>query len=258
MAIPKIVHYVWVGPKSIPEEDQRRVDYWRTVLPDWEFRFWNNDTVNYESRYLAQAYSVRAWNRVSDYTRMDALSRFGGVYLDTDIDLHRSLNPLLDNAAFLGFQTGDELPQSMVNGAVFGAEPGHWLPATIRDIFNNTLDGRVNIGDYAGPGLITKVLRDNGLTRYSDEITKVRDVTVYPKRYFYPYSWLETYSPEVVTPDTIAVHRWSETWVVRTPALKTRLRRLWIRQLARFAPEATLRSARLEAKQGSQQTVGSK
>jgi len=256
MAIPKIIHYVWVGPKPLPEEDRRRVEQWRTVLPDWDFRFWNNDTVNFGSRYLAQAYSVRAWNRVSDYTRMDALTRFGGIYLDTDMDLHRPFDPLLDQPAFLGFQMGDERPDVMVNGAVFATEPGHWLPAGIKHVFDTQLDGRTNIGAYAGPGLITKVLRDNGLKGYSDEVVHVRDVAVYPKRYFYPYSWLEEYSPDVVTPDTFAVHRWAETWVPKNPSFGTRLRRLWTRQLAWYLPATALRSARSAARRGSQQAAG--
>ncbi|MGK9164851.1 hypothetical protein KXR53_01055 [Inquilinus limosus] len=256
MAIPKIVHYVWVGPKALPEEDRQRVEQWRGVLPDWEFRFWNNDNVNFGSRYLSQAYSVRAWNRVSDYTRMDALSRFGGVYLDTDMELRRPLDPLLGNAAFLGFQMGDERPDVMVNGAIFGAEPGHWLPATIRDIFDKQLDGHTNIGSFAGPGLITKVLQDNGLRGYSDEGVTVRDVTIYPKRFFYPYSWLEEYSPEVVTPDTFAIHRWAETWVVNDQSLRTRLKRAWMRQLARYLPKTALWSAKMAVRRGSQRATG--
>lgn len=255
MAIPKIIHYVWVGPRPLPEEDRLRVEAWRRAMPDWEFRFWNNDTVNFGSRYLAQAYSVRAWNRVSDYTRMDALTRFGGIYLDTDMDLVRPLDPLLDNTAFLGFQRGDERPDVMVNGAIFGTEPGHWLPSALRDIFDKQLHGGKNIGSFAGPGLITKVLRDHGLRGYSDEIVHVRDVAVYPRRFFYPYSWLEEYSPEVVTPDTIAVHRWAETWVVKNPGYWTRLKRLWTRQMARCMPKTALRNAQIAARRGSQQTA---
>ena len=40
--IPKIIHYVWVGPNSMPEEDRQRVKAWRKFFPNWEFREWNN------------------------------------------------------------------------------------------------------------------------------------------------------------------------------------------------------------------------
>lgn len=159
--IPKTIHYVWVGPKPLPEADRQRVDAWRHMLPDWQIVAWDNDKVDYSSSFVRQAYSVRAWNRVSDYTRMDALARFGGVYLDTDVDLIKSLDPLLSLKAFLGFQTDDmNSITDPVNGAVFGSEPGHWLPTSIRSFFNNELDGRTDIGAFSGPGLISKFLRE--------------------------------------------------------------------------------------------------
>lgn len=251
MTIPKIIHYVWVGPKPFPDEDRRRVEQWRTLLPDWDYRFWNNDNVDFSSPYLSMAYAARAWNRVSDYTRMHALAEMGGVYLDTDVDLIRSLEPLLQHHAFLGCQVGDEQPGEMVNGAIFGARKGHWLPTMIRDKFNQEIDGRADIGSFAGPGLITKTLRDHGLSTYSDDPVLVRDVTIYPKRFFYPYSWTERYSPDVVVPDTYAVHRWAETWVVKSPTFAVRVRRALIKRLARYAPSLALWAAKRAA--GSKQ-----
>src|SRR5664279_4230771 len=153
--IPKIIHYVWVGPNAIPDADRQRIEQWREMLPTWEIRAWGNRDVDFSSPYLRGAFAVRAWNRVSDYTRMDALTRFGGVYLDTDIDLIRPLEPLLDREAFLGFQVGDERPEELVNGAVFGAEPNHWLAASIRSYLNERLDGRTDVKAFTGPGLLT-------------------------------------------------------------------------------------------------------
>jgi hypothetical protein len=242
--IPKIVHYVWVGPDLLPQADSQRIQNWRKMLPDWEFRAWENDNLNFSSVYLRMAYAVRAWNRVSDYTRMDALFRFGGVYLDTDVDLLRSLDSLLDREAFLGFQTDDNRAQDLVNGAVFGARSGHWLPGSIRDYFNKNLDGRDALNSFSGPGLITLLLRQSGLPGYSDEPLNVADITIFPKRYFYPYSWLETYSNDAVTPDTYAVHRWSGTWKSR-PSIRAKIRSVFFNRLARYAPESAFRFSRM-------------
>lgn len=249
--IPKIIHYVWVGPNALPEADRRRIETWRRMLPGWEIRAWGNQDVDYSSPYLRMAYAVRAWNRVSDYTRMDALARYGGVYLDTDVDLIRPLEPFLDRQAFLGFQIGDEMPGEMVNGAVFGARPGHWLPIAIRRYFNERLDGRTDVGSFAGPGLLTQTLREKGLERYSDEPVEIEQVSLYPKRYFYPYSWTETYSDSVITPDTYAVHRWAETWVNKGGAsLPTRLRKKVINRLGRHVPAVALELSRMAAVRG--------
>lgn len=247
--IPSIVHYVWVGPKKIPDEDLQRIEGWRKQLPNWEIRAWGNENVDFSSRYLRQAYSVRAWNRVSDYTRMDALARFGGVYLDVDVDLIKSLDPLLSLEAFAGFQAGDELPEEMVNGAILGAEPNHWLPTSIRRYFNERLDGRANLGSFSGPGLLTQVLRERGLGRYSDSPLDVDGVTLFPKRYFYPYSWKEVYSESVIMEDTYAVHRWAETWVA--PGLRARGRRKLLALASYLAPELSLQLSRLDVRRRS-------
>jgi mannosyltransferase OCH1-like enzyme len=196
----------------MPEEDRQRVKTWHQFFPDWEFREWNNHNIDFSSPYLRGAYDVGAWNRVSDYTRMDALARFGGLYLDTDVDVIRSFEPLLDRTAFLGFQLGDDCPEYMINGAVFGAEAGHWLPLAIRREFNEKLDGREDIGPLSGPGLLTQMLRQKGLSRYFDEAITIDDVTVFPRRYFYPYFMGENYSDVLITPDTYAIHRWAFTW----------------------------------------------
>lgn len=239
-SIPKIIHYVWVGPRELPDGDKRRVEEWRKLLPDWEIRAWGNEEVDHGSRYLQQAYSVKAWNRVSDYTRMDALTRFGGVYLDTDVDILKPFDPLLGNQAFLGFQVSDEkITTSIVNGAVFGARQGHWLPTEIRRRFNEEMDGRADMGAFSGPGLLTKILRERGLTGYADAPIEIDHVTIYPKRFFYPYSWQETFSPDVVTDDTYAVHLWADSWVAKSPSLKSRFKRQSLNALRKYFPGLT-------------------
>jgi hypothetical protein len=237
--IPKILHYIWVGPAPMPEEDKRRVETWRAFFPGWEIRAWNNDDLDFTSSYLRQAYEARAWNRVSDYVRMDALVRFGGVYLDTDVDVLRSFEPLLNADAFLGFQLGDEAPEYLVNGAVFGAVPGHWLPAAIRREFNENMDGRDDVGPDSGPGILTRMLRARGLKSYSDEPIEVDGVVIYPRRYFYPYFMGEDLSDAAVTPDTFAIHRWAFTWNPK-PSLKRRM----LRRLERHAPVLATKIAR--------------
>ena len=144
---------------------------------------------------------------------------------------------------FLGFQTDDNA-QDLVNGAVFGARPGHWLPGSIRDYFNKNLDGRDASGSFSGPGLITLLLRQSGLLGYSNEPLDIADITIFPKRYFYPYSWLETYSNDVVTPDTYTVHRWSATWISR-PSIRAKIRSVFFNRLARYVPELAFRFSRM-------------
>jgi len=217
--IPKTLHYVWVGPNPIPTEDQARIAVWRKMLPGWNFRHWSNEDIDWSNRYLRQSASVMAWNRISDYMRMMALVQDGGVYLDTDVDLVKALDPLLSEEAFVGFQTNEPTNQ-MVNGAIFGAVKGHWLPTEAKKYFDDQLDGRKDVLAFSGPGLLTQLLMKRGLKDPSQDMVKLDGVAIFPTRFFYPYLWTEQYDPGVITPDTYAVHRWAESWVSRRSLAK--------------------------------------
>ncbi len=247
--IPRIIHYVWVGPKPIPDADQQRISNWRKILPDWEFRLWHNDNVDISSRYVRQAYAARAWNRISDYARMDALYKFGGVYLDTDVDLIRPLEPLLSEDAFLGFQLEDEFADDRINGAVLGASIGHWLPAAARRYLNENVDGRDNLGSFSGPGMLTKLLKEKGLGSYTEQKINIENVTIFPKPVFYPYFWLEPYTETVIKPETYTVHRWSASWKTQ-PSFRRRVYRKSIKLLANYAPQLAFRYAFFLSKAG--------
>ena len=209
--IPRILHYVWVGPKPLSNQAEGLIEGWRKIMPDYEIMCWNNDTIDFSSKYLQAAFGVGAWNRVSDYQRMCALVKYGGIYLDTDIEVRKSFDPLLSNSCFLGFQRND-FPRELVNGAILGAEVGHWFIRELKDYFDNKLHGAMDIGAFSGPGLITNVLQEKGLRGYADEPLNIKDITIYPLRYFYPYHWEENFSERCITPDTFSIHLWEDTW----------------------------------------------
>jgi hypothetical protein len=180
--IPKILHYVWVGPRPLSDEAKRLIDGWHALMPDYEIRFWNNDNVDFSLKFLKEASSVGAWSRVSDFVRLVSLLDHGGIYLDSDVELKRSFTPLLDNKCFVGFQRKDN-PSDLVNGAVMGAIKRHWLLEEAKNYLTNKLRGTDNFDPFTGPGVLTHLLRCHGLRAYSDVPIKVKDVTVFPRRY---------------------------------------------------------------------------
>src|ERR1700693_4390406 len=209
--IPRIIHYVWVGPRALSDEAKRRIDGWRMIMPDYQIMEWNNNNINFNVNSLQAAFAVGAWNRVANYQRLCALIEHGGIYLDTDIEVRKRFDPLLHNLCFLGFQRDDAL-HDIVNNAVIGAEKDHWLTRTVQHCLNEQFHGAVEVGSASGPGLVSRILLDNGLGGYVDEPVKVRDITIYPKRYFYPYRWDESFSESCVTPDTFCIHLWEHAW----------------------------------------------
>ena len=149
-------------------------------------------------------------NRVSDFVRLVALLDHGGVYLDTDVEVKKSFDPLLDNECFIGFQRKDVLCD-LVNGS-HRFNKGALANRGSRPVFGKQTRGTDNFDPFTGPGVLTHLLRCHGLRAYSDVPIKVEDVTVFPCRYFYPYRWDEELKAAHITPDTYAVYLWEGTW----------------------------------------------
>jgi hypothetical protein len=214
--IPRVLHYVWVGPGTMPAAHRRYIEGWQALMPDWRIMAWTDAEIDWSVRYLQQAYATRGWNRISNYMRMHALHVHGGFYLDTDVELVRPLDPLCVEQAVLGFQTREPGP-SWVNGAVFGAVSGHPFVQRLLRAFHEEMPGWRRMGDQHGPGLITRLLRDHGLARYEEVPQQVAGVTLMPVDRFYPYHWTESFHPGCITANTFAVHHWEAGWGQHRP-----------------------------------------
>lgn len=120
--IPKIIHYCWFGPAEMPVLVQSCITSWRKHLPDYEFMFWNENNFDLNSiSFTKEAYLAKKYAFVTDYVRVFALEKYGGIYLDTDIEVIKSFNDLLESRAILGFEDGISLT------ALMGCEKHHPL-----------------------------------------------------------------------------------------------------------------------------------
>ena len=110
MSIPKIIHYCWFGGGPISEADRKRMESWKKYCPDYKIIEWNEQ--NFEisaNRYAQQAYEAKKYAFVSDYARLAVVYEYGGIYLDTDVELVRPLDELLELPGFMGFQNNNEV-----------------------------------------------------------------------------------------------------------------------------------------------------
>lgn len=88
MEIPKIIHYCWFGPKPIPELELKCIESWQKFLPEYKLMFWNEETFNIaEHQFAKQAYENKYYAFVSDLVRAHVLFEYGGIYLDTDLEV---------------------------------------------------------------------------------------------------------------------------------------------------------------------------
>ena len=102
--IPKILHWCWYGGGERPASVRRTMASWRRVGEGWEERLWSEENCDLSvNEYVRGAAQAGRWALVSDYFRLTALERFGGVYLDTDVECYRSFDDLLPLRGFLGY-----------------------------------------------------------------------------------------------------------------------------------------------------------
>lgn len=139
--IPQIIHYCWFGGNPLPELEQRCLASWHQNMPDWKYICWNESNFNIAAAplYVRQAYEARKFAFVSDYVRLWALEKFGGLYMDVDFMVYRPFDKLMTQyAAFAGYEGSKRQP---VMQGVIASEPHE---AWITDMLH-TYDTRVFI-----------------------------------------------------------------------------------------------------------------
>ena len=118
--IPKIIHYCWFGGNEIPEHDKKCIESWKKYCPDYKIIRWDESNYDYKKNsYMREAYEAKKWGFVPDYARLDIVYEHGGIYLDTDVELVKNIDELLEHKAYMGFEVGGEFVSP---GLGFGAE----------------------------------------------------------------------------------------------------------------------------------------
>ena len=104
--IPKVIHYCWFGKKELPVKLKKCIDSWSREMSDYQIIKWDESNFDVEStKWTSQAYSEKKYAFVSDYVRLLVLYEYGGIYLDTDVMVKKSLTPFLKYNAFTGFES---------------------------------------------------------------------------------------------------------------------------------------------------------
>lgn len=133
--IPKVIHYCWFGGNPLPYEVKKCIKSWEKMCPDYEIKQWNESNFDISDNTFARvAYENKAWAFVSDYARLKIVFDYGGIYLDTDVELLKSLDHLLDNKCYIGIQQAQSLCQT---GLGFGAEKNSYIVEKMLEKYSN-------------------------------------------------------------------------------------------------------------------------
>lgn len=206
--IPHKIHYCWFGYNKKPKLIQKCIASWKKYLPDWEIIEWNES--NYDitgNEYMEEAYRSKKWAFVVDFARFDILNRYGGIFLDTDVELLKAIpEKILSYEAFTGFESD----KTVNPGLIYASVPGQAMLTKIiseygKKSFGQKIGGRVeNIVD-----IVTGVLKKHGLEE-NNNFQIVEGVAVFPKEYFCCFNH-EIQAVEI-TNDTISIHHYYASW----------------------------------------------
>lgn len=223
LQIPKVIHYCWFGNNPLGEKEHRCLKSWKKYLPDYKIKRWDESNFSLEeSAYASEAYNEQKWAFVSDYARFKILYEYGGIYFDTDVEVIRSLDDLLDYGALMGCESDasncpwEDLEKGdtalTVNpGLILVAPPKMSLYREIVDIYQNRsfykADGSCDLSTVVE--LVTNLLKQYGLKNESG-IQKIRDIYIYPKDYFNPKDfWTGKIE---ITNNTRSIHHFAMSW----------------------------------------------
>ena len=210
--IPKIIHYCWFGGKKLGEQEKKCIDSWKKYLPDYEIKLWNekNYDIN-KNKYIQQAYKEKKYAFVSDYVRFDVLYQFGGIYFDTDVEVIKNLEDIIEQGAFMGREAGIA-KLAVAPGLGIGAEAGNLFYKEVLDYYDSLAfikeDGSYNMVTVVN--YTTNLLLKYGL-KDVNSIQEVRKIKIYPEDFFCPMnSWTKEV---VITENTRTIHHYAASWI---------------------------------------------
>lgn len=207
--IPKVIHYCWFGENPLPQLAQRCIASWRKNCPDYEIKEWNESNFDFNCcTFAKEAYAAQKWAFLSDWARLHIIYNEGGIYLDTDVELIKSLDEMLKNKCFLAEETS-----GYVNtGLGFGAEKYNPIVGKLLQEYLNVHFVKEN-GSYdiiPCPQKNTKPLLELGYKFSGVQVWRIAEVTIYPPEYFCPLNYETGILKK--TSKTISIHLYNASW----------------------------------------------
>lgn len=207
--MPKIIHYCWFGGKPLTPLAVKCIESWKKKFPPYEIKEWNEDNFDvYAIPYIREAYEQKKYAFVSDYARFFILYKYGGIYLDVDVEVINPFQDIIDRGAFMACESNYPLALSVNPGLGCGCEPGN-------EVFRDFLElyATLHFDGQGGTKTIchytTEYFVANGLQN-SNQLQQVKGIWIYPKDYFCPKN------PQTkqcnFTENTRTIHHYAASW----------------------------------------------
>ena len=216
--IPKVIHYCWFGRGPKNELAIKCIESWKTNLPDYEIKEWNEDNFDVNLyRYAKEALENRKFAFVTDVVRLYALYTEGGVYMDTDVEVLKSYDPFLHHQMFSGFETNCNVPTGMM-----AAEKGSiWAKELLEDYHNRRFVMDNGLFDLTtNTTVITNYMLSKGLILNNTYQDFPGLCTMYPSEFFCPKD--HRTGLIICTKNTVCIHHFAGSWIDHSLWDKTR------------------------------------
>jgi mannosyltransferase OCH1-like enzyme len=207
--IPKVIHYCWFGRKPMPALALKCMDSWKKHLPGYELRRWDEENFDINRvAYVKEAYDAGKFAFVTDYVRLYLLFNFGGIYMDTDVEVLKSYDDLLYLPAFSGYE--DNKFSSFPTGIMASEKGGIWVKEQLEyyeGVHFLKPDGTFDM--TTNTQTISRIMTSNGFVLNGEYQVYKNNMHAFPKDYFCPKS-----STGVIklTNNTYCIHHFAKSW----------------------------------------------
>lgn len=203
------------------------METWQSLMPDFELRCCDESNFDIEEcRWTVQAYDAKKYAFVSDYARFRLLDEFGGIYLDTDVELLKPLYPILEKGNFMAREfspSGSVI--KIATGLGFASTPSNVVLKHFINYYRQTDFPQSHMIDK--PVTVVKVVSDFFAENGAENIGSIQNIlgfNIYPPDYFAPYDNIT--GRMLMTDNTVSVHHYAASWKPWSRRVKNRIKKI--------------------------------
>jgi len=204
--IPKKIHFCWFGNNPKTELVTFCISSWKKYLPEYEIIEWNESNFDCTTNiFVRNAYEQKKWAFVTDYVRAFVLYKFGGIYLDSDVEIKQNLDIFLFHNAFTGFES-----LGFPFTAIWGSEAKHVWPEKVLEYYDNL----TSFEQTTNTIIVSKLLADEFCVDINSDKLQILDhgIAIYPSTHFC-----------LDLPQNYASHHFNGSWTNDDISFKNRL-----------------------------------
>lgn len=219
-SIPKIIHYCWFGDKKIDKKTENIINEWKNKFPDYQFVLWNEENFDISKNTFTKfAYSNKKWAFVTDYVRIYALQKYGGIYLDTDVKIIKNFDLYLRLDGFMSLESSSSLCT-----AVIGAKKNNPSLLKILNYYNN-----LDINNFIflpNSKIIFDIFSKGDIKSFNDR-TKFDTIDIFPIDYFCAHD--VNLNRFYITKNTVCVHLGNASWYSKKHRILRFIKRIYLK-----------------------------